>query len=79
MGGVISGIFGGGGYSAPETPEIKQQPIPEQEKDPVSQAVRDAERRKIAARRGMGGTILTSPLGTTGQASKSLGIIGPGK
>lgn len=76
MGGAISSIFGGGGYSAPETPEIKPQPIPEQEKDPVSQSVRDAERRKIAARRGMGGTILTSPLGTTGQRQSQLGILG---
>ncbi|MBD5608315.1 MAG: hypothetical protein HDQ93_06715 [Desulfovibrio sp.] len=75
MGGAISSIFGGG-YSEPETPEIKQQPIPEQEKEPVSQAVRDAERRKLAARRGMSGTILTSPLGTTGQRSGSLGILG---
>ena len=76
MGGVVQGLFGGG-YSAPDTPEIKTQPIPEQAKDPVSASVRDAERRRIAARRGLSGTILTSPLGTSGQTSgKTLGILG---
>lgn len=73
MGGVISGLFGGG-YQAPEQPEINPQPTYEQEKEPVSQATRDAERRKLAARANAQRNILTSPLGTTG-ANNKLGIL----
>lgn len=75
MGSALGGLFGGG-YSAPETPQIKNQPLPEQAKDPASKAVRDAERRRILARRGGSANILTSPLGTGGQASNNLGILG---
>ena len=36
-----------------------------------SSAVRDEEQRKMRRRRQMGGTILTSPLGTTGSVSST--------
>ena len=77
MGSVMSGIFGGG-YQAPETPEIPSQPAYEAEKEPVAKAARDAERRKIAARAGASRNILTSPLGTQGaqKASGRLGVLG---
>ena len=42
-------------------------------------AVREAERRKVQARRGMSGTLLTSPLGvagTTGTSGTSSGLLG---
>ena len=52
------------------------------EVEPESGAVRDAERRKLRARSGMSGTLLTSPLGasgssgTTGTSGKSSGLLG---
>ena len=68
MGSFVSSLFGGGAsYSAPSAPDY----------DPVP--VRDAERRKLRARRGMGGTLLTSPLGvngTTGGANASPSVGG---
>lgn len=67
MGGVISSIFGGGQQSSPTVvvPEAEVMPT-EQAQEPEAQAVRDEEQRKIRARRGMAGTVLTSPLGMTG-------------
>ena len=75
MGSFVSSLFGGGAsYSAPSAPDYDPVPVREAEADPESASVRDAERRKLRARRGMGGTLLTSPLGvngTTGGANPS--------
>ena len=73
MGSVISTIFGGG-MESPEIPEVK--PLPQREQtEPVAQAARDEERRKLRARNGgVNATLLTSPLGASGQDAKS----GPG-
>ncbi|MBQ9407266.1 MAG: hypothetical protein IJU37_11100 [Desulfovibrio sp.] len=70
----MGSLFGGGGYDAPEVPEVEPMPSSE-EKEPVGKAVREEERRRIRARRGMSGTLLTSPLGTTG-GSRSGGLLG---
>ena len=66
MGSVVSSIFGGQKYSAPDPVQYDPVPVRETEDEPESAAVRDSERRKLQARRGMSGTLLTSPLGTTG-------------
>ena len=73
MGSVITSIFGGG-MKSPEIPEVK--PLPQHEQtEAVAQAVRDEERRKLRARNGgVNATLLTSPLGVSGQDAKS----GPG-
>lgn len=65
MGGVVEGIFGGSSKS-PSTPDYEPVPVREEESEPESKAVREAEQRKLKARRGMSGTLLTSPLGTSG-------------
>lgn len=59
MGGVMSSIFGTGQQSMPEMPEQTPAPLPENEKEPVAAQARDSERRRIMARRAMGGTLLT--------------------
>ena len=69
MGGGGGFLGLGGSMSTPDYPESEPVPVREAEVDPVSKAVREAEQRKIRARRGMSGTILTSPLGTTGSSS----------
>ena len=74
LGGLISSLFGGG-YDEPSVPETTPLPQREEEAEPVSRAVRDAEQRKLRARRGMSGTLLTSPLGTTGGSSNN-GLLG---
>ena len=74
--GPVAECGGGGGKSAPSVPaapEPEPMPTAEEKKDPVSQAVRDAEQQRIRARRGLAGTILTSPLGTTGAGKTLLG------
>ena len=80
MGSFVSSLFGGGAaYSAPSAPDYDPVPVREAEADPESASVRDAERRKLRARRGMGGTLLTSPLGvngTTGGANPSPSVGG---
>lgn len=50
---------------------------PQDEQDAMSAAVRDEEAKKIRRRRGMTGTILTSPLGTQGAetGSNKLGVL----
>ena len=69
MGGVVSSIFGGG-KSAPSAITYEAEEAPrEQEQEAESSSVRDEEQRKMRRRRQMGGTILTSPLGTTGSVS----------
>lgn len=78
MGSVVSSIFGGGQkYSAPDPVQYDPVPVRETEAEPESSAVRDAERRKLQARRSMSGTLLTSPLGTSGTASSAAsGLLG---
>ena len=71
---VNMGSLFGGTYEEPEVPDVAPMPTQE-EQEPVGKAVREEERRRIRARRGMGGTLLTSPLGTTG-ASRSGGLLG---
>lgn len=68
------GSLFGGGYEAPEVPETTPMPTAD-EVEPVSKYVRDEERRRIRQRRSMGGTLLTSPLGTTGASNGILGRI----
>lgn len=75
-GGIISSIFGGGSQpSAPKVQEVeyKAAPVRESEQEAESKSVRDTETRKLKARRGMSGTILTSPLGTGGGESGGAG------
>ena len=78
MGSVVSSIFGGQKYSAPDPVQYDPVPVRENEAEPESAAVRDAERRKLQARRGMSGTLLTSPLGTTGTTGSTTasGLLG---
>lgn len=71
MGGnFLGGLFGGGNQSVDP---VSYDPVPvrENEKEAESAAVRDEERRRLRSRRGMGGTVLTSPLGTTGAGGVS--------
>jgi len=59
-----------GGKGAPNVPApVKPDPIPtpEQEGEPESDRIRNDEARKLRRRRGMAGTILTSPLGAVGK------------
>ena len=73
IGSAIGSLFGGGSsYEAPETPEVQEMPSLE-EKEPVSKAAREEERRRIRTRRGMAGTLLTSPLGVSGLSGTSSG------
>lgn len=72
MGGVVSSIFGGG-YEAPDPVKYDPVPVRETAQEPESEAVRNEERRKLKARRGMSGTLLTSPLGTTGATGQAAG------
>lgn len=79
-GGFLSGLFGGG-QSTPEPKVYEPEAAPtEVEREAEATNVRDNEQRKIKARKLMGGTVLTSPLGTTGGVSSSgaslLGISG---
>lgn len=69
MGGVVSGLFGGGSPSV-VTYEAEQAPR-EPEQEAVASGVRDEERRKLSKRRLMGGTILSSPLGQSGVVSST--------
>lgn len=76
MGSLVSSIFGGGA-SMPKTPEVS--PMPQHEEtEPVSRAARDEERRKLRARNGgVNATLLTSPLGVSGQSGQSSpGLLG---
>lgn len=76
MGSVVGTLFGGGQkYEAPAPVQYDPVPVREAEAEPESLAVRDAERRRLQARRGMSGALLTSPLGAGG-ASGSLGSSG---
>ena len=49
----------------PDMPDMPAMPS-EEEKEPISKAVRDEEQRKLRQRRYLSGTVLTSPLGAQG-------------
>lgn len=67
MGSVVSSIFGGGQSSGPSVITYEAEEAPrEAEQEAESQSIRDEEQRKLRRRRQMGGTVLTSPLGTLG-------------
>lgn len=74
-GNIFSSIFGGGQTSTPDVPEYTPTPVHEAEAEAEAKTARDTEARKLRARRGLSGTILTSPLGAdnTRQNSGSLG------
>lgn len=75
VGNAIGSLFGGG--KAPSISSPAYDPVPVREAEAESSAVRDSERRKLQARRGMSGTLLTSPLGTTGSSSPAAsGLLG---
>ena len=71
MGGVVDSIFGGGG-STPSVITYEAEDAPrESEQEAESSAIRDEAQRKLKRRRQMGGTVLTSPLGTTSSVSST--------
>lgn len=80
MGGVasaIGGLFGMNNSPSVSAPAYDPVPVREEEAEPESAAVRDAERRKLQARSGMSGTLLTSPLGSSGTTgTKASGLLG---
>lgn len=69
---------GGGGGLGKSTPKVPKSPTPEpvptyeESAEPVSAAARNEEARKLRQKRGMAGTVLTSPLGTTGGSGNNL-------
>ena len=72
MGGVVTSLFGGGQSSAPEPVVYEAESAPrEAEQEAEATSTRDEEKRKLRQRRQMGGTLLTSPLGVTGQAKSA--------
>ena len=76
VGNAIGSLFGGGKAPSISSPAYDPVPVREAEVEAESSAVRDSERRKLQARRGMSGTLLTSPLGTTGTTSTASGLLG---
>ncbi len=56
----------------PEPPDPEPTPTPEQVSEPVTEAVRTEEERRLRQFTGAGGTILTSPLGVAGQDDDTL-------
>lgn len=68
MGQFFNSMFGGAAESV-DIPEAAPLPSSNETKDPVSQAVRDTERRRIMARRAS--TILSGPM-----SGKGNGILG---
>lgn len=77
VGNAIGSLFGGGKAPSISSPAYDPVPVREAEVEAESSAVRDSERRKLQARRGMSGTLLTSPLGTTGSTSSAAsGLLG---
>lgn len=77
---AIGSLLGVNQQKAPSVSAPAYDPVPmrEAEAEPESAAVRDAERRKLQARRSMSGTLLTSPLGTSGTTGSSTasGLLG---
>ena len=77
VGNAIGSLFGGGKAPSISSPAYDPVPVREAEAEAESSAVRDSERRKLQARRGMSGKLLTSPLGTTGSSSPAAsGLLG---
>lgn len=77
MGGIFSGLFGGGSHGPSVITYEAEEAPKEAEQEAESTALRDEELRKLKRRRQMGGTVLTSPLGTTGSvASTGSGLLG---
>ena len=77
VGNAIGSLFGGGKAPSISSPAYDPVPVREAEAEAESSAVSDSERRKLQARRGMSGTLLTSPLGTTGSSSPAAsGLLG---
>lgn len=78
MGGFVENIFGGGSSKAPTVITYEAEDAPkEREQEAENTAVRDEEQRKLKRRQQMGGTVLTSPLGTSGSVSSSgSGLLG---
>ena len=77
VGNAIGSLFGGGKAPSISSPAYDPVSVREAEAEAESSAVRDSERRKLQARRGMSGTLLTSPLGTTGSSSPAAsGLLG---
>lgn len=79
--GITNSLFGSSQSEQPATATYTPEDAPaESEKEAEATNVRDNEQRKIRARKLMGGTVLTSPLGTTGSVASSgaslLGISG---
>lgn len=68
------GTLFGANYPTPEPIDIKTTPVIT-ENEPEARSIRDAERRKIAGRRGSSSTILTSPLGAGGNAKLGSNIL----
>lgn len=58
MGGFMNSLFGAPAQSV-DVPETKLAPTPEAERDPEAKAVRETERRRLASRRAMNGTLLS--------------------
>ena len=79
MGSAIGSIFGVQKAPSISSPSYDPVPVREAEVEAESSAVRDAKRRKLQARRGMSGTLLTSPLGATGTAPAASGLLGRGR
>ncbi len=71
MGGVVESIFGGGSKSPTVITYEAEEAPREREQEAESSAIRDEEQRKLKRRRQMGGTVLTSPLGTSGAVSST--------
>lgn len=73
MGSVVSSIFGGGQSSGPSVITYEAEEAPrEAEQEAESQSIRDEEQRKLRRRQQMGGTVLTSPLGTSGGVASTV-------
>ena len=57
---------GGKSPSIQDPPELEPAPSFEQQKEPISKAIREAGTKQFRARRGHAGNILTDPLGIEG-------------
>lgn len=76
MGGVVKSLFGGGSGPSVITYEAEEAPREEEQEVEVS-SIRNEEQRRLRRRRQLGGTLLTSPLGTTGNVSSTgTGLLG---
>ena len=73
---------GGGGKSAPKAPPppapVAPEPIPDTRKTEIkAKSARDAELEQLRRRRGLAGTVLTSPNGSLGSvSSRGVSVLG---